>query len=312
MLVFQALFPFLLFASNAESNPIELVILGGTHTSLSPSFDYIDQVLLPILENRFGILVGRTLTRRGWSVGPTNRGRVAFTIQPVKSGEGLRLKDPQNQYLDSKNYVVAQIDATIIVPSTLHKEYEDALHRDLQVLFPGVQVNTRKLEESGHESRAYILLVAISGSGLRWGCDILYAIPKKRKGGNSKKTISPIEDASRKVSKGLFEEVSNKSQCDSHAQDQLVVFQAVAQGPTAFPRWQQPVGGLQELMRGFNLEDPSQMRKENTGEPFGEGSLHAKTARWVVAELLPSVLFYNKGLAVEGAGISFGGSLSSN
>jgi RNA 3'-terminal phosphate cyclase (ATP) len=47
------------------------------------------------------------------------------------------------------------------------------------------------------------------------------------------------------------------------------------------------------------------MRREKTDEPFGEGSLHSQTARWVAAELLPAAKWFNKGAAVEGVGLSF-------
>jgi RNA 3'-terminal phosphate cyclase (ATP) len=307
LLIFQAVFPFLLYAANAESNPIELIIRGGTHTEKSLTFDFQDQVLLPILTQRFGIRVGRTLTRRGWTIGPTNRGHITFTINPIKPGEALSARDQDTRFSDAKDYEVSHIDATVIVPPSLHREFEETLRRDLGDLFPGVPMHTKKLEDSEHESRVYILLVAISESGLRWGRDILYALPKNKKA-KSKKVVSPVDDAVRKVTKGLFEEVRNRSQLDSHAQDQVVVFQALAKGLTSFPRRQEPVDEVRDLLRGLNFDEPSQMRKERTTDgPFGEGTLHTRTVRWVCAEMLPEVVFYNKGLAVEGAGIVFEG-----
>jgi RNA 3'-terminal phosphate cyclase (ATP) len=305
LLILQAVLPFLAFAANPDSNPIELTIRGGTHTDKSPSFDFTNEVLLPVLEQRFGIRVGRKLTRRGWTVGPANRGHVTFTIYPVKPGAVLCPRDQASRFSDIGDYEVSHIDATVIVPPSLHRDFEESLRRDLGELFPSIPVNT-KLEDSEHDSRVYILLVAISASGLRWGRDVLYALPKNKKG-KAKKIISPVDDAVRKVAKGLFEEVSNRSQLDSHAQDQLVVFQALAKGLTSFPRRQEPVDEVHELLRGLNLDEPSQMRKETrTDGPFGEGTAHCQTARWVCAEMLPDAIFYNKGLAVEGAGICFG------
>jgi RNA 3'-terminal phosphate cyclase (ATP) len=46
------------------------------------------------------------------------------------------------------------------------------------------------------------------------------------------------------------------------------------------------------------------MRKEKTHEPFGHGSMHAKTARWVTCQLLPTVEFYDKGTLVRGVSTS--------
>jgi hypothetical protein len=43
--------------------------------------------------------------------------------------------------------VVSTIDASIIVPESLHGEFEKAIRRDLDVLFPGVPVKTWKLSQ---------------------------------------------------------------------------------------------------------------------------------------------------------------------
>ena len=49
LLVFQALLPFLLFAGGENGSPVTATIQGGTNVSFSPSFEYLDQVLLPSL-----------------------------------------------------------------------------------------------------------------------------------------------------------------------------------------------------------------------------------------------------------------------
>jgi RNA 3'-terminal phosphate cyclase (ATP) len=280
---------------------------------MSLTYDYADQVLFPSLEDTFGIKIERRLTKRGWSVGPTFRGLATFKIYPLGIGEALSLKYPEKRFQNPQDFVVSTIDASIIVPESLHGEFEAAIRRDLDVLFPGVPVKTRILEDSNHESRVYILLVAISYSKLRWGHDILYAIPKPKKGKSSKSKapVSISEHVSHKVTKGLFEEVSNMSTVDSHLQDQMVIYQAIARGLTSFTRRLEPVNDLQEMLRGLHLEDPSQMRKERTDKPFGEGSLHTQTARWVAAEMLGSIVYYHKGQVVEGAGICFNSSSSS-
>jgi RNA 3'-terminal phosphate cyclase (ATP) len=45
------------------------------------------------------------------------------------------------------------------------------------------------------------------------------------------------------------------------------------------------------------------MRRDKAQEPFGFGSLHATTARWVTAELLPKVQWFNRGTICEGVGM---------
>ncbi len=49
-----------------EAAPLTVDLVGGTHVSFAPTFDYLDQVLFPTLEAWFGVRVGRTLERRGW------------------------------------------------------------------------------------------------------------------------------------------------------------------------------------------------------------------------------------------------------
>jgi len=52
-----------------------------------------------------------------------------------------------------------------------------------------------------------------------------------------------------------------------------------------------------------NSNDKKKMRREKADKPFGEGSTHTTTARWVTTELLPAVEWYNKGSICEGVGM---------
>jgi len=44
------------------------------------------------------------------------------------------------------------------------------------------------------------------------------------------------------------------------------------------------------------------MSVEDTSVPFGDGSMHTKTARWVVSQMLPEVRWYDDGRICEGVG----------
>lgn len=124
---------------------------------------------------------------------------------------------------------------------------------------------------------------------------------------------------------------------DEHLQDQLVVFQALAEGRTSFPRpdfvGEEERGGdlLEPAMerlgiigegeeeeergagQGGREDDDGEKRHQEvrvrrvkkTYEPFGEGSTHTRTARWVASELLPAVRWFNEGSVCEGVGLSF-------
>lgn len=219
----------------------------------------------------------------------------------------------------------------------------EALVQDLGDLFPGVDVEFKMTEDSGADSRAYVLLVARSET-LRWGRDILTSSAGKgvgatsppevgggKKGGpkpsaNGAKgkgstksgmaaVFSASEGIARKVSKELYAEVSSGGVVDEFLQDQLVIFQALAEGRSSFPRKGGSVGdggnpirqgsqdsaGLEEAMEHLRV-DGEAMRRDKTHEPFGEGSKHTTTARWVAAKLLPRVEWYDDGRVCHGAG----------
>ena len=298
LLIFQAVFPFLLFAGNDKGEAVSLEIEGGTNVSWSLSYEYLDQVLLPALEEAFGIVVERKLHQRGWSLGKASRGKVEFRFVPLKVGEGLKLREGYGKN-GGGSEEVEEVDVSMIVPADMHESLMQALATDLEELFPGVEVNFKVVEDSTADSRIYVLLVAKSGSGARWGRDILSSMPKKvakAKGkGGAQTTSSLSQTISRRVSKELYEEVSTGGVVDEFLQDQLVIFQALAEGRTSFLRSEDEGGGLEIDGKG--------MRKEKTDKPFGEGSTHTTTARWVTAQLLPSIGWYNKGKVCEGVGM---------
>ncbi|KAL2280633.1 hypothetical protein FJTKL_12350 [Diaporthe vaccinii] len=313
LLVFQAVFPFLLFAGNESGEPVELTISGGTNVSFSLSYEYLDQVLLPTLEDCFGVRVERRLDGRGWSSGPASRGSLWFRVQPISLGETLRLRDGLDLGSRPGDFDINTIDITIITPSTMHTELEAALRERLEKTFPGVEYNFRAPEESKHESRIYVLLVAKSAR-LRWGQDLLYN--GKRKG----KTAAKIsEEVAKAVTKSLAEEINAGGVVDEFLQDQLVIFQALAEGRTSFQR-SRPEGHVddgQAAQAATEIEDELDrlhigdgLRKERTGKPFGDpetDSTHTQTARWVTAEVLePKLTWYNKGRVCEGIGLKSG------
>lgn len=312
MLIFQAVFPFLLFAGDDKNQPIDLEISGGTNVSWSLSYEYLDQVLLPTLEDRFGIRVERQLKQRGWSMGAMSRGNVRLRIQPLRAGEPLRLREPSRTDPNAKDFEVRAIDVSVVVPADMHEMLSRALAKDLEMLFPDAEVNFVVMDDSRHEARMYVLLVARSET-LRWGRDLLYAAQRK---GKSKSALS--DSISRQVCKELYEEISTGGVVDEFLQDQLVVFQALADGKTSFPRSEIPDGSahassassivaeVEEAMAGLGLaEKKERLRKDKTHQPFGEGSTHTTTARWVTAELLPTVKWFNKGTICEGVGMRF-------
>ncbi|KAK4229571.1 putative RNA-3'-phosphate cyclase 1 [Podospora fimiseda] len=302
-LIFQAIFPFVLFAGNEKGEPITLEISGGTNVSFSPSFEYLDQVLLPTLETAFGIEVERELKGRGWSMGKASRGTAVFKINPLKPGDTLKfIQEDEIVYGGGTGDVeVETVDVSMIVPLDMIDPMTQALSTDLEEIFPDVEVNFKVAEDSGADSRIYVLLVARSGD-LRFGRDILTSMPRKGvKSKHNAANASSLNAIMRKLVKELYDAVSLGGVVDEHLQDQMAIFQALAEGRTSFPRSMDD--NLVEGTGNQSLEEQPRLRKEKANEPFGEGSMHAKTARWVTAELLPHVKWFNKGRICEGVGM---------
>lgn len=278
-----------------------LDIWGGTNVSWSLSYEYFDQVLMPTLEERFGIKIERELKTRGWNLGPRSRGHISVKIHPVPKGETLKHSPPQT-YTFPESYEVRKIDANIIVPRASHERVQEELVRSLGDLYPDADVEFKTVEDSGNDARWYIMLVAHSPGGIRWARDSLFSMPKNIKSSRDKF----IQHACSNLCKQLYEETSLGGTVDEFLQDQLIFVQALAEGYSSFLRSEDPaesaVNGLIDAMGKLNIEEDTKMRREKTHEPFGHGSTHTTTARWVVSELLPKAEFYNKGDIVKGVG----------
>ncbi|KAK1656371.1 RNA 3'-terminal phosphate cyclase [Colletotrichum phormii] len=305
LLILQAVLHFLLFPK-----PIELEIQGGTNVDFSLSYEYLDQVLIPRLESSFeGVRVGRKLVKRGWSRGPQGKGSIPLRqISPPKNpyeGTPTDLRD-----------VVHCIDVTMIAPSDAGALLQETLAKDIALAFPDAEINFKPFEDSCNEKRTYALLVARDASRtLSWGRGGYVSGPSYKHACHGKHRSADISyvvgEISRSVVSKLVDELSvSGSTVDKVLQDQLVIFQTLAEGTTSFPRAAAPkVGSGDDVdvasqdMAQLDLEE--RMRKDKTDKPFGYGSLHAQTARWVASEILPSVEWYNKGTICKGVGTSF-------
>jgi RNA 3'-terminal phosphate cyclase (ATP) len=277
LLVFQAIHPFFLFAGDESKSPVSVTIQGGTNISFSLSYEYLDQVLLPALE-RFGIKVERKLEYRGWSHGTAQVGSVKFIIHPLQLGQSL--KEPA---WPTERGTITKIDVSIIMPRELKEPLKAALLFELSLVFPDIDVNFVLVEDSRHKARMYTLLVAHTSTGLRFGRDWLYD------GKAKDKTMDQLStEISQRVVDELDVEVRKGGLVDEYLQDQLIVFQALAEGKSCIP------GSLDALMS-------NQDRVDRTDEPFGDGSLHTTTARWVANQLLPGVKWIDRGRVCEGA-----------
>lgn len=247
-LVFQAILPFILFSGRSPSKPFSITIHGGTNVSLSPSYDYIDQVLLPTLSLLGLPPVTASLHQRGWMRG--ERGAITFSITPLPRGQGL-----QSFRLEDRG-AIRSIAATILAPSWCQGQAERELSKALRSNFPHLEERalTIKFEKSPQKC-LYLLLVATSSNGHKLGRDWLYS---------EKITAVPaaLDRLIKRVTEELVAEVRHGGCVDEYARDQLVVFQALAGGSSFID------GGRDE--------------HQDRVAP----SLHARTAEWVVEKIL--------------------------
>ncbi|KAF2084890.1 RNA 3'-terminal phosphate cyclase [Saccharata proteae CBS 121410] len=259
-LVFQAILPFIMFSAPAsDSGSIQISIRGGTNVSFSPSFEYIEQVLLPTLALIGLPPITATLKTRGWSTGGQKIGRATFNITPLSPGARLPPFNLQNRGN------ITNISATLIAEPCCYTLACSVLNKVLAAKMPASTINkdindlvTVHLEPSNHPKRLYLLLVAKSSTGHKLGRDWLY----DEKIRDLPTAVTRLVE---RVVGELAREVEHGGCVDEYMRDQLVVFQALADG-----RSEVDVG----------------MEKSGEERKAVEPSLHTRTAEWVVRELL--------------------------
>ena len=260
-LVLQALLPYILFSaaldefdpqytSDEQQMPIchRLIIEGGTNVSKSPSYEYIDQVLLPMLHNKVGIpTIKMTMDKRGWTQGRTEVGRVTFDITPLPMGSALPSFEFKSRGKVNHFYV------SILAPEIASRQViRQTVTEEILKRYPETDIDFPIDEDSRHPKRLYLLLVAETSEGFRLGRDWMY---------DRKATASTTQEKNRQLVEKVFAELEKELEhggcVDEYMQDQLVVFQALANG---------------------------RARVE-----YGKGqtaSLHTQTARWVAEQVL--------------------------
>ncbi|KAJ5519024.1 RNA 3'-terminal phosphate cyclase/enolpyruvate transferase alpha/beta [Penicillium expansum] len=134
-LVFQALYPYLLYVGSQATAPfVKVSITGGTNATFSPSYDYAAQVIVPNFAKLGLPPLSIILHKRGWTTGPIDLGAVTFLIhtlgsrhnpdgenKPEKSLEKDQMAEPlcrfpQINLMDHKRGKVTQIDITVLAP----------------------------------------------------------------------------------------------------------------------------------------------------------------------------------------------------
>lgn len=121
-LIFQALYPYLLYVgSKASAECIKVTITGGTNGTSSPSYDYANQVMAPNFA-RLGLPgLSMTFRKRGWTTGMVGMGTVCFSIEPLRSVEAgstapAQPRFPRIDIMDHERGRVTRFDITVLAP----------------------------------------------------------------------------------------------------------------------------------------------------------------------------------------------------
>lgn len=283
-LALQAILPFILFSKPPTALPVWLTLTGGTNVSGSPSYEYITHVLLPTLHSIGFPEIKATLGKRGWSQGGSSIGNLTLVIPPRVStclpAFHLRPTQPSS----SKPEKPTHLHATIVAPAACHDHFRSVLLPAIHHRFgpsyntaagshPNLTVNC---EGSLHENRMYLILVATVPASnpahptYTLGRDWLY----DRRIRSHERAATEMAE---RVTNELAEEWASGGWVDEHLRDQLVIFQALAEGRS-------------EVCAGNGGD----------GEEVREPSLHARTAEWVAKRML-GVKFDHTGIC-EGVG----------
>ena len=172
-LIFQALYPYLLFAGaranagkdadDSDDSPeplITLNITGGTNLTSSPSYDYFSQVLIPNFA-RLGLPpLTAQVKGRGWCTGRVQLGTVSIGIRPLQtSRQGRELKEQDHagpQYkspLESATINPTRIP-TFPVIDLRNFERGDITQFDITVLAPDMSFDQAASKESAKKHKS--------------------------------------------------------------------------------------------------------------------------------------------------------------
>nr|OQO20823.1 hypothetical protein B0A51_14819 [Rachicladosporium sp. CCFEE 5018] len=267
-LLLQAILPFILFSpprnETGEAQTVRLTVSGGTNVSGAPSYDYIANVLLPTLANIGFPPISASLEKRGWSSGRESIGSFTLLIPPRPSGPlaAFRLCRQPNE---TSPQPPSMITAKLIAPPDLHQDFTDAVTSYVTWRFGEKHTLfhrnvTIDCEASNSTAHVYILITATVTPSPSQPDVASYVLAAdhlaERKVPPARQSKYVIDAVTRCVNE-LCALWTSGARADEHLRDQLVVFQALAEG-----------------------------RSEVFGGDEREISLHARTAEWVAREIL--------------------------
>lgn len=309
-LILQALLPYLIFGRRNQSLGVqdnraegendgedkeqftEVTLRGGTNVPKSMSGDYVQLVLLPMLELIGLPKIEVDVVKRGWA------GNTAATIGEVR----VRVPSPplggfvlptfnitERGEIEkiSVKIVAGFVNARSILEEELQKTISEHFGEDMAV-------EMLEAEDSGAPQRLYVLLIAHTTNGWRLGRDVLGSGKLSKNAAEEKRILT---NACQTVVRELKSEVKRGGCVDEFMQDQLVIFQSLASGDSVVD------GGKWETAERLKREKTHDELDESCGDE--SGSLHTRTVRWVCEQVLKKHergIEFREGGACKGVG----------
>lgn len=211
-LVLQSLLPVLAFADK----PSSFEIRGGTNNPMAPPVEYLHHVLRPVL-GAMGLKWDVELVRRGFY--PRGGGQVKGIVNPIQALKPLHMVNPPNiRRVDGLSYTcrlpkhVSERMAMTAERLLAENGYETSIQREAL---------TPDDAKCSPDPGAGLILYAV-GDG--------YAIGVDRLG----KVGIPAETVAKEAVTSLLDELKTGTPVDRHLGDMLVIWAALAEGPTEY------------------------------------------------------------------------------
>lgn len=201
------------FFTNSE---VTLKLRGGTNAEMAPQIDYITEVFRPILE-KFDATFDFDLKRRGYF--PKGGGEVRIHTAPIKCLNPITLLDRGDiKTIYGWSYVAGTL------PIHMAHKMADSATKLITQHYPQTKINIERYKERPEMAIGNcfgIILVAETTTGCIIGSS-----------GLGKRSITP-EDTGTTAGQELVNNLLEGACVDNHAQDQIVIFMALANGTSS-------------------------------------------------------------------------------
>ncbi|CAG9772176.1 unnamed protein product [Ceutorhynchus assimilis] len=209
-LLLQVALPCAIFAKSDTM----LRLGGGTNAEMAPQVDYMTEVFRPILE-KFGATFEFDLIRRGYF--PKGNGEVVVNVKPITQLKSIQLTDPGNiTSITGWSFVAGTL------PHFLSNKMAESAQKYLSKTCRNINIESYKEDHKvAPDNCSGIILVAHTNTDCILGSDALG------------KRSETSEETGERAAESLLKSIENKACVDDHSQDQIIVYMALASGPSS-------------------------------------------------------------------------------